>query len=117
MALMLTVAQSIRAFIFMPILQHICDWVLVLLAMSADLIFHHEHNDTCKLLDFTLKQATLEWSTLLTILKHSGDLWGPNGGLGWLHSSVMLNKDLYCKFALILASFETRSHMQKLHVR
>ena len=54
-------------------------------------------------------QSQLDLSGLATFLKHSGDLYVRSralmdlwDGCMWLYSPVVLNKDLCCKFPLIL---------------
>ena len=68
------------------------------------------------------KSARLEWPAFAGCFfqaqwRSMQVVWGPNGALAslglavcscmWLYSTVVLNKDLHCKCAFILAGFET----------
>jgi len=86
----------------------------VLSPMSADLIFHFTQRCMNKLLNSTFKTShtgivcfcwLIFWSTVTIYTSSLENKWRsgqPVDGCEWLHSSVVLNKNLYCKFQPVL---------------
>jgi len=93
---------------------------LVLSSISADSIFHHEQNGTWtnkfhiqNKLQYTWVVCfcwLLFWNTVVICTSGLVSKWrfGQSwDGYEWLHSSVVLNKGVCCKFYFILVSLKT----------